>query len=70
MPNARALLHAIEVAAAAIAGGTVGFAGLNDTVTKDVIAFAALVVIIISTYLGSTTSGTTAAALAAKPPAA
>lgn len=64
--NVRAILHALEGVAAAIAMGTVGFAGLSQTATTDVVAGAGLVVIFISTYLGSTSSGTTSTALAAE----
>lgn len=43
--------------AAAIAGGTIKFAGIDDIVTQNIAAGAALVSLAISTYLASTTTG-------------
>ena len=55
--NTRAALHMVAAVAAALAGGTVAFAGVDDIVTKNIAAVAGLVSLAISTYLASTTTG-------------
>lgn len=55
--NSRALLHGIAAIAAAIAGGTIVFAGLSDIITKDISAASALVSIFINVYMSGTTTG-------------
>jgi hypothetical protein len=55
--NIRSALHALAAIAAALAGGTVVFAGLDDVVTKNIASIAGLVAIAINIYMGSTTTG-------------
>ncbi len=55
--NTRVALHVINAIAAAIAGGTIAFAGLSDGLTTNLVGLASLVVIAISAYMAATTSG-------------
>ena len=55
--NIRVALHVLQAVAAAIAGGTIAFAGLDQVWTDNIVQVAALVVIGISTYMAATTSG-------------
>lgn len=55
--NTRSLLHALAALAAALAGGTVRFAGIDDIVTQNIASVASLVAIAINVYMGTTTTG-------------
>ena len=55
--NVRVLLHVVGVVAAAVAGGTVAFAGIGETVQQNIITVAFIVSLATNAYLGLTTSG-------------
>lgn len=55
--NTRTTLHVIGLVAAALAGGTVVFVGIDDTLTKNIAAVASLVSIAVQGYLTGTTTG-------------
>ena len=55
--NVRVLLHVIGVVAAAIAGGTVAFAGIGEMIQQNVVTVAFIVSLATNAYLGLTTSG-------------
>jgi len=65
--NTRILLHVLGAVAAAIAGGTVSFAGLSDDMTTNVISVAALVGFAVNAYLAATSTGVTLPVRRSKP---
>lgn len=63
MTQFRAILHALDVGAAAIVAGTITLSGFNPVMTKDIVSGCAVFVLVVSTYLGSTTTGVSKATL-------
>lgn len=55
--NIRTFLHVVGALAAAIAGGTVVFAGLSEDMTKNLVSIAVIIGIVVNAYLGATTTG-------------